>query len=137
MAKNDKNMEFFRQGMLRAYQLAKEDGIEALEKELKFRNVTQINAPLLAKELDKGLEQIKRVTFETVTTMAMGVLYSEFGFGEKRINRFRDAFVAAAESLGEGIVTWSDVCFNIEDLTGIRCGLVDLLDRQTGMVRED
>ena len=69
--------------------------------------------------------------------MAMGVLYSEFGFGEKRINRFRDSFVAAAESLGEGIVTWSDVCFNIEDLTGVRCGLVDLLDRQTGMVRED
>ena len=52
MAKDNKNMEFFRQGMLRAYQLAKEDGIEALEKELKFRNVTQINAPLLAKELD-------------------------------------------------------------------------------------
>ena len=45
MAKDNKNMEFFRQGMLRAYQLAKEDGIEALEKELKFRNVTQINAP--------------------------------------------------------------------------------------------
>ena len=55
MAKDSKNMEFFRQGMLRAYQLAKEDGLDALEKELQFRNVTQINAPLLAKELDKGL----------------------------------------------------------------------------------
>jgi len=137
MAKNDKNMEFFRQGMLRAYQLASEDGIEALEKELRFRNITKINGPMLAKELDGGIDQIKRVTFETVTTMAMGVLYSEFGFGKKRINQFRDAFVAAAESLGDGIVTWSDVCFNIEDLTGVRCGLVDLLDRQTGMVRED
>lgn len=31
MAKDNKNMEFFRQGMLRAYQLCKADGIEDLD----------------------------------------------------------------------------------------------------------
>ena len=35
MAKNDR-MEFYRQGMLRAYKLAKDDGIDALEKELRL-----------------------------------------------------------------------------------------------------
>ena len=137
MAKNDKNMEFFRQGMLRAYQLASEDGIEALEKELRFRNITKINGPMLAKELDGGIDQIKRLTYETLMAMSVGVLYSEFGFGKKRIERFREAFEAATDGLQEGIVTWADICFNIEDLTGFRAGLIDHLSNDTGMIRED
>jgi hypothetical protein len=137
MAKSDKNMEFFRQGMLRAYQLASEDGIEALEKELRFRNVTKINGPMLAKELDNGIDQIKRLTYETLMAMTVGVLYSEFGFGKKRIERFREAFEAATDGLQEGIVTWADICFNIEDLTGFRAGLIDHLSNDTGMIRED
>ena len=137
MAKNDKNMEFFRQGMLRAYQLASKDGIEALEKELRFRNITKINGPMLAKELDGGIDQIKRLTYETLMAMSVGVLYSEFGFGKKRIERFREAFEAATDGLQEGIVTWADICFNIEDLTGFRAGLIDHLSNDTGMIRED
>ena len=47
MAK-DKMMEFYRAGMERAYRLYKEEGAEALEKEIRFRNTTHINSPLLA-----------------------------------------------------------------------------------------
>jgi hypothetical protein len=64
-------------------------------------------------------------------------LYSEFGFGKKRIERFREAFEAATDGLQEGIVTWADICFNIEDLTGFRAGLIDHLSNDTGMIRED
>lgn len=136
MAK-DKNMEFFRQGMLRAYQLAKADGIEALEKELRFRNVTQINGPMLAKELDGNLEDIKNYILHSVSAMAVGVLYSEFGFGKKRLDRFSDAFTEATKGLEAGIVTWADICCNIEDLTGFRAELIKDLDKNTGMIRED
>lgn len=136
MAKNDKNMEFFRQGMLRAYQLVKEDGVEALEKELKFRNITKINGPMLAKELDGGIDQIKRLTYETIMAMTVGVLYSEFGFGKKRIERFKEAFESATDGLADGIVTWADICFNLEDLTGFRAGLIDHLSNDTGMIKE-
>lgn len=135
MAK-DKNMEFFRNGMLRAYQLAKDDGIEALEKELRFRNITGINGPMLAKEIDAGLDEIKRLTFETILTMAVGVLYSEFGFGKTRLERFRKAFDDATDGLADGIVTWADICYNIEDLTGFRAGLINHLSEDTGMIRE-
>lgn len=136
MAKDNKNMEFFRNGMLRAYQLAREDGVDALEKELRFRNITKINAPLLAKELDKGINEIKTLTYSTILTMAVGVLYSEFGFGKKRIDRFKTAFDEAAGGLEEGIVTWADICYNIEDLTGFRAGLLEHLSEETGMIRE-
>ena len=136
MAKSDRNMEFYRQGMLRAYQLVKQDGLEALEKELRFRNITRINGPMLAKEIDTGIDQIKKLTYETILAMAAGVLYSEFGFGKVRIERFKEAFESAADGLADGIVTWADICFNIEDLTGFRAGLIEHLSNETGMLKE-
>lgn len=136
MAKN-KEMEFFRSGMERAYKLVKEEGLDALEKEIRFRNITGVNTPLLTKELDKGIVDIKRLTMETILTMTIGVLYSEFGFGKKRLERFRDTFMAATASLNDGIITWADICYNIEDLTGFRANLIDSLGRDTGMIRED
>lgn len=135
MAKN-KEMEYYRAGMERAYRLYKEEGPEALEKEIRFRNVTGVNARLTYREIDTGIEEIKRLTIETVLTMAMGTLYSEFGFGKKRLERFRDIFMDGTKSLNDGIVTWADICYNIEDLTGVRVSLVDQLGRDTGMIRE-
>jgi hypothetical protein len=135
MAK-DKMMEFYRAGMERAYRLYKEEGAEALEKEIRFRNTTHINSPLLAKEIDKSIDEIKWHTIQTVMAMAIGVLYSEFGFGKKRIERFRDAFTEATSGLEDGIVTWADICLNIEDLTGVKVDLIDRLSKDTGMIRE-
>lgn len=135
MAK-DKLMEYYRAGFERAYRLYKEEGPEALEKEMRFRNITGINSPLISKEIDAGIVEIKRLTYQTMLTMATGVLYSEFGFGKKRIDRFKKAFDEAAGGLEEGIVTWADICLNIEDLTGFRAGLLEHLSAETGMIRE-
>ena len=38
--------------------------------------------------------------------------------------------------LEEGIVTWADICCNIEDLTGVKVDLLERLERKTGMIRE-
>lgn len=135
MAKN-KEMEYFRAGMERAYRILKEEGQEALDKEMKFRNITHVNSRLTAREIDTGIEEIKQLTFETILTVAMGVLYSEFGFGKKRLERFRDVFSEAIPALADGIVTWADICYNIEDLTGVRPGLIGKLSGDTGMIKE-
>jgi hypothetical protein len=76
------------------------------------------------------------LTFETILAMSMGVLYSEFGFGKKRLERFRDVFMEATKNLNDGVVTWADICYNIEDLTGVRPGLISKLSGETGMIRE-
>ena len=137
MSKSSKEMKYFQAGMERAYRLVKEGGAEELEKEMKFRNITGLNTMLTAKEIDAGTDRIKTLTIETVLAMAMGTLYSEFGFGKKRLERFRDIFMEGTRSLNEGIVTWSDICLNIEDLTGVRVSLIDQLGRDTGMLREE
>lgn len=51
----NKEMEYFRAGMERAYRIMKDDGPEALEQEMKFRNITRVNSRLTAKEIDTGM----------------------------------------------------------------------------------
>ncbi len=137
MAKRNKEMEYYYEGMRRAYELVQKGGVEELNKEMQFRNITKINSRLTYREIDTGIEDIKALTIQTVLTMALGTLYSEFGFGEKRLNRFRDVFMEATKSLNSGIVTWTDICYNIEDLTGVHVDLIDKLSNKTGMIREE
>ncbi len=127
----NKEMDWYYQGMQKAYQIMKTDGPEALETEMKFRGLTGIQTKLSAKEINMGMEDIKRITVETVLTMSLGVLYVEFGFGRKRLERFMNLFMDESEEINQDIVRWSEICDNIERLTGIRVSLKD--DLREGM----
>ena len=134
---NNKNMVYFTMGMERALRLAKNEGIEALEKEVRFRNNTGIHTRLTTKELDVGLEDIKELTIKTVMAMCVGVLYGEFGFGKIKLTRFMDTCKKAAVDLNNGLVTWPDICENIERLTSIRLSLTDDLEKVSGLFDEE
>jgi len=130
-------MLYFTMGMERALRIVKEDGVEELEKEVHFRNASGIHSRLTAKEIDVGLQDIKELTIKTVTTMAMAVLYGEFGFGKQRLERFMRTFEKAAVDLNSGIVTWLDICENIERLTGVRVTLIDDLQKVGGLFEDE
>ena len=129
----NKDMVYFTMGMDRALRLAKNEGIEALEKEVGFRNNSGIHTRLTTKEIDVGLQDIKELTIKTVTTMAVAVLYGEFGFDEKKLQEFLETFEKAAVDLNNGLVTWPDICKNIERLTNIRVSLIDDLEKVSGL----
>ena len=133
----NKDMAYFTMGMDRALRLAKNEGIEALEKEVGFRNNSGIHTRLTTKEIDVGLQDIKELTIKTVTTMAMAVLYGEFGFGKQRLERFMKTFEQAAVDLNSGIVTWLDICENIERLTGVKVNLIDDLQKAKGLFDDE
>ena len=84
-----------------------------------------------------GLQDIKELTIKTVTTMAMAVLYGEFGFGKQRLERFMKTFEQAAVDLNSGIVTWLDICENIERLTGVKVNLIDDLQKAKGLFDDE
>ena len=134
---NNKNMVYFTMGMDRALRIAKNEGIEALEKEVRFRNNSGIHTRLTTKEIDVGLQDIKELTIKTVTTMAVAVLYGEFGFDEKKLQRFLETFEKAAVDLNNGLVTWLDICENIERLTSIRVSLIDDLQKVGGLFDDE
>lgn len=47
------------QGLLQARDLVRAGGLEELDKEIEFRNMTGINTALTRKELDKACDKIK------------------------------------------------------------------------------
>lgn len=79
-------------GMILAHDIVKEGGIEALRKEIKFRNISGINVGISQKELDDQTDKIKKRTLDTVLVMAVAVLRDEFDFGKKRCSRFIERF---------------------------------------------
>lgn len=106
-------------GLSLALRIAKEGGIEALEREIKFRGVTGIRTSLASKDLDKASEQIKEITLDTFTVMSVAVLHDEFGFGEKRCQRYMDGINKAAEYIVDDLATWPDYIASIKEQIGL------------------
>lgn len=102
-------------GLLLAHKIVKQGGIEALEKEIRFRGCTGIRTSLACKDLDKASEKIKEMTMDTFTIMGIAALHDEFGFGEKRCQRWMDKFAEGANYLEEGLATWQDYIQSIKE----------------------
>lgn len=106
-------------GLDLAYRIVQQGGIEALKKELKFRGVTGIKTSLAAKDLGKAGEAIKEMTLDTITILALAVLHDDFGFGEKRCQKFMDGMDRGAQFLVEDLATWPDYIESIKEQMGI------------------
>lgn len=93
MAKRDDYMLGRSEGMAFALKIAKEGGVEALEKEIRMRNIWGLHQISVSK---KDLEEIKdKVTARTVSIVecvALLTLRDEFGFGRQRGLRFMERF---------------------------------------------
>ena len=61
---------------------------KALEKEIEFRNITGIRTALAKKDINRATIKIKEQTVDTVKILSVATLHDEFGFGEKRMQRF-------------------------------------------------
>lgn len=101
--------------LLRAYQLVKSEGIEALEKEIRMRNITGIHTTLMNKELDACTEHIKHVLFQTIRIASISILHDRFGFGQNRCQKFLKEYEKLAVYLDSGWVKWADLISTIQD----------------------
>lgn len=108
MGNIDKYMQGRTEGMEFALRLARDKGIEALEKEVRFRNKTGISLNCTTQELNVASEKIKEMTLDTVLIAAIAVLHDEWGFSTKRCQRFQKKFIEAAELLVQDMATWDD-----------------------------
>lgn len=106
-------------GLDLALRIVRQGGIEALEKECKFRNVTGVHTSLAVKDLDKASKQIKEMTLDTFTILGIAVLHDCFGFGQIRCQRFMDGMDKGAEYLAEDLATWPDYINSIKEQIGI------------------
>ena len=105
--------------MVLARDIVAESGIDGLEKEIEFRNITGINVGFRKKELEKMCDPIKARTLDTVLIMAVSVLRDEFDFGKIRCSRFIDRFNKKAACLMDDMATWDDYIQVIKEEIGI------------------
>lgn len=114
MAKRDKEYEARMQGMLYALNVAKEHGVDYLEKEIKKRGVIKSPLAYTDKQIDEFWEQLSANLYATMTCVTGMVLHSAFGFGKQRLQKFREEFLNATNKtidldwLGEHYVTLED-----------------------------
>lgn len=106
-------------GLEMALRIAKKGGVEALEKELKFRGKTGLNTPFNHKDLEEASEKIKAMTLDTMLLLSVSVLHDEFDFGQKRCQRFIDRANRIAASLVDDMATWDDYRQMVKDEIGI------------------
>lgn len=104
-----KEMMYRNEGMAYALRIAKEKGIEGLEEEIKFRNITQMPISVNRKEAEKFVEETKMNCLDTVLIMALNVLNDEFDFSQEQLNQFKARFNYKAENLVDGFMSWKDL----------------------------
>lgn len=107
-------------GLDLALRIVRQGGIEALEKEIRFRNITGIHTSLAIKDLDKASERIKAMTLDTFTILSIAVLHDYFGFGQIRCQRYLDGMDKGAEYIVDGLATWPDYIESIKDQLGMK-----------------
>lgn len=98
MAKVDKTFQWRMEGMHFAYQIAKEQGVDALLKEIKRRGLLRVDLAISQKRLDETWDDVKHVMLNNLMSCVMYSLWKEFGFGKIRLSRFKDSFDQYAQN---------------------------------------
>ena len=123
MAKVTREEEARRSGMAYALKIAKEKGIEALEEELRFRNITKAPLTIPHSEVDRFSAEVKHNCVITFKLMTMLTLHDEFGFGQKRLEQFMERFMLKTECINEDYASWKDYQDILLDECGIKIDL--------------
>lgn len=117
--KYDQMMQYRTEGMEYALRIVKEKGITELEEEVRFRNKTGVSLHMTKEELNCASDKIKEMTLDTFTVLTVACLHDEFGFGEKRCQRFLDRMNEKAECIIGDFCTWQDYIEAIRQELGL------------------
>lgn len=119
MAKRNDFMEGRNEGMAFALKIAKEKGIDELEKECKMRGALNVPSQINKKALDEFVNNVKYNTVDTVVLLAAVTLHDEFDFAKPQLQQFIDRFSKKTDCLVEDYTTWEDQIQIMRD----ECGL--------------
>lgn len=109
-----------RAGMLYAYNIVQKEGIEGLEKEIKFRNITKAPLGIPKSKFEEFENRVRESTLTTVILLAAVTLHDEFDFGQKRIERFLKRFWNKAECIDGDYTNWEEQSAIMAEECGIQ-----------------
>lgn len=102
-------------GLLLAQRIVREGGVEALDKEIKFRGCTGVHASLAYKDLNVASQKIKEMAMDVFLVLGIAALHDCFGFGQKRCQRWKDKIDEGADIILDDMATWKDYTDSIKE----------------------
>ena len=103
--------------------IAKEKGLEELQRVTRQRNLAGLRTLIDPRELDQDFRDATLQILDTVLIMSLIVLKDEFDFGTKRLDRFKKRFNDKTECLETGNVTWIDMIEQVREENNIKLNL--------------
>ena len=92
MSKQDYIMQGRNEGIAFCDKIAKEKGLEELQRVTRQRNLAGLRTLIDPRELDQDFRDATLQILDTVLIMSLIVLKDEFDFGTKRLDRFKKRF---------------------------------------------
>lgn len=136
MKKSNKEFEARIQGMLYAHKIAKERGLDELEKEIKLRGILKLDIWADKKEVDALYDTLSTNLYQHMLVTVMYSIHREFGFGRDRLIRLKKEFdknvkmLLKLDWMGEHYTTFEDwgielnqkfgLDFNVERMAALR-----------------
>ena len=103
--------------------IAKEKGLEELQRITRQRNLAGLRTLIDPRELDQDFRDATLQILDTVLIMSLIVFKDEFDFGTKRLDRFKKRFNDKTECLETGNVTWIDMIEQVREENNIKLNL--------------
>lgn len=79
-------------GYIAAFQKAKEEGLDALERDIKKRNILKADLNVKEKDMDELFNELSQNLYNNTLTAVAWTLHTVYRFGKKRIIDFKKAF---------------------------------------------
>ena len=123
MAKLSKEEQARRDGMLWAYHVASQDGVEALKQEIDKRGIQDIPVGIRDKELQKLYDETERLAVDCTLVMSLHTLVDEFDFDEEMCNRFKARYNSKTECLLGGYIKWKEVVESLSEEINVKLNI--------------
>ena len=110
MGKKEKEYDRGRaDGLDFALKLVKEGGQKALEEQIRIRGIFGRDYPMTHEDKVQLASNMKGLFETSMRVMIISILHSEFGFGNKRIEKFMIQYDKFLDYLDRGWLDWMDV----------------------------
>lgn len=108
-----------RDGIGYALGIVREKGIEGLEEDVRFRNISKVSVAMSEDEYKDLTERMGKRISQVILTLAEITLRDEFGFGKARIEKFADRLNEKADRIAKGYTTVEEQLEILEKETGM------------------
>lgn len=89
------------EGMAYALKIAKEDGLEELERQVKMRGYLRASVKFTREELYQSIQNVSERVYNNMLTMWYAVFHDRLGYGGKRLHQLKQWFDEKVYIVGE------------------------------------